>query len=349
MFSCIRRMLGTFWRQFLAPHVTRSVAARLDHTIDEKIRAGVEAGLIDIRESVDSLVASKLAIVRDRKPWKDNLFIPRLDIHPTVASHFFAYSTCAAADFFHPDFGVLCGRLGIEPTYHRKFWEWVFILHHAERTGAIGPGRRALGFAVGTEPLPSAFAKLGTHVTATDAPEEIGVAQGWQKSGEHAGRLNDLYQSAIIDRALFDRQVTFRQCDMCNIPTDLTGYDFCWSACAFEHLGTLQKGLDFVIESLERTLKPGGIACHTTEFNLSSDTDTVEAGATVLYRKRDLLRLIDTLEGRGHSVEPLRIAPDNHVLDFFVDTPPYHAPPHLKLQLLGHVSTSVGLVIRRGP
>ena len=54
------------------------------------------------------------------------------------------------------------------------------------------------------------------------------------------------------------------------------------------------------------------------------------------------------LRQRGHEVSDLRIAPDAHVLDFYVDTPPYSQPPHLKLALLGYASTSVGLVIRRG-
>jgi hypothetical protein len=54
------------------------------------------------------------------------------------------------------------------------------------------------------------------------------------------------------------------------------------------------------------------------------------------------------MERRGHKVERLRIAPDSQVLDFYADTPPYSAPPHLRLRLMGYVSTSVGLVITRG-
>lgn len=238
--------------------------------------------------------------------------------------------------------------MGLPLVFHRKYWEWVFVLHHAIRTGAVGPGKRALGFAVGAEPLPAAFARTGASVTATDAPADIGIENGWQKSGEYATRLDDLYHPDVVDRDTFERNVTFSVCDMTRIPTDLSGYDFCWSCCSFEHLGTLEAGIDFVVESVEKTLALGGIACHTTEFNLSSDNDTVEDGPTVLYRKRDILKLIDLLERRGHTVEPFSIAPDTHVLDSFVDTPPYEAPPHLKLQLIGYVSTSIGLIIHRG-
>lgn len=259
-----------------------------------------------------------------------------------------AHSTCCASDFLHPEFARFCAVLGLIPMFHRKYWEWIFILHHAIRTGAVGPGQRALGFAVGTEPLPSAFAQLGASVMATDAPHDLGVKAGWQKSGEFAAKLDDLYHSRVVDRATFEDRVTFAECDMTRIPADLSGYDFCWSSCSFEHLGTLQAGFDFVVESVERTLRLGGVACHTTELNVASDVDTIETGPTVLYRKRDILSLIERLERRGHVVEPFTIAPDTHVLDFFVDTPPYAAPPHLKLQLLGYVSTSVGLIVRRG-
>ena len=135
---------------------------------------------------------------------------------------------------------------------------------------------------------------------------------------------------------------------MMRIPDALADYDFCWSSCALEHLGSLNAGMDFIVESVEKTLRVGGVACHTTELNLSSDSATLEEGGTVLYRKKDLLSLIDRLERRGHTVEPFSIAPDTHVLDSFVDTPPYEQSPHLKLQLMGYVSTSVGLTIRRG-
>ena len=38
-------------------------------------------------------------------------------------------------------------------------------------------------------------------------------------------------------------------------------------------------------------------ACHATEFNLSSNDDTLREGAAVLYRKRDMLEMVDRLRG----------------------------------------------------
>ena len=106
--------------------------------------------------------------------------------------------------------------------------------------------------------------------------------------------------------------------------------------------------MQFVINSVERTLRVGGTACHTTEFNLSSDQDTVATGGTVLYRRRDMLALIESLRARGHSVEPFVVARDVHVLDQIFDLPPHLHDPHLKMQIQKYVSTSVGIVVTRG-
>ncbi|MCX7406030.1 MAG: hypothetical protein NT089_09920, partial [Planctomycetia bacterium] len=41
---------------------------------------------------------------------------------------------------------------------HRKLWELAFIAQALEERGMLAPTRRGLGFAVGTEKLPSLFA-----------------------------------------------------------------------------------------------------------------------------------------------------------------------------------------------
>ena len=44
----------------------------------------------------------------------------------------------------------------------------------------------------------------------------------------------------------------------------------------------------------------------------------------------------------------LRIEPGDLVADYLVDVPPYRKDPHLKLQVGQYVTTSVGVVCRRG-
>ena len=127
------------------------------------------------------------------------------------------------------------------------------------------------------------------------------------------------------------------------IPTDLSGYDFCWSACALEHLGSIRLALDFIRNSLE-TLRPRGIAVHTTEFNLQSNSDTVDRPILCIPRKHDIEQVIHELGAAGHRVEPLNLWPGAAPVDEHIDLPPFTAPPalaHLKLLLAGIVTTSI--------
>lgn len=297
---------------------------------------------------LDRLTPQVLERFGDRT-WKKNLFVPSVDVYRAGESEpFMAYSTCSSRDFFHPEFKRIFDSFHFSPFFfHRKYWEWVFIFHHVSKLRL--EGKRGLGFGVGaTEPLSAAFARAGARIVATDAPAEIGIGRGWAVGGAFAGKVAELRHEGIIDRETLGERVAFRECDMNAIPEDLRDFDFCWSSCCLEHLGTLRTGLDFIVNSVERTLKVGGVACHTTEFNLSSNEATVEEGPTVLYRRRDIDQLIQGLAARGHHVEEFKTAPDSLVIDGYVDTPPFGPPVHLKLDLCNYTCTSAGLVIRRG-
>ena len=52
-----------------------------------------------------------------------------------------------------------------------------------------------------------------------------------------------------------------------------------------------------------RCLRPGGVAVHTTEYNVSSNEDTLETGGTVLFRRRDVDDLERRLRDAGHSID----------------------------------------------
>lgn len=312
-------------------------------------KSGMETQNSALRGSPDALesglVASKMNM---NEAILQHLFVPKFGIHPEMDWPFMAHSTCSAKDFLHPDFRTICDELQTPPVFHRKVWEWVYVVHQLRKQGVLKAGNRGIGFGVGTEALPSLFASLGIDVTATDAPPEIGVGAGWQSTSQFANNLNDLYRPDILSREQFEKHVTYAPCDMNAIDDHFTGYDFCWSSCCFEHLGSLQKGLDFVANSVEKTLKIGGVACHTTELNLSSNDKTIEDGWCVIYRRRDIEEFVREMTGRGHRVEMFSIAPDTHSLDFYVDVPPYAHNPHLKLALMGYTVTSVGLIITRG-
>lgn len=279
---------------------------------------------------------------------ENHFYAPRPPFTTGDSDAFMQFSTCSAADIVNPRYGQICDMLKHPVDWHRKLWEWVFVVHHLRDSGVVKPGSRGLVFGVGSERLPALFASLGAEIVATDAPVHIAETQGWTETGQHVSSLAQIRYPEIVDGDVFDANVSYRICDMTNIPEDLEGFDFNWSSCCFEHLGDLEAGMDFMINAVEKTLRPGGIAVHTTEFNLSSNECTVEEGATVIYRRRDIEELIRRLRDRGHSVKEFTVAPAEHRWDFHVDTPPYTSKVHLKLLLESYVATSAGIVVQRG-
>jgi hypothetical protein len=249
-----------------------------------------------------------------------------------------------ASDFDATEFSDFCSLIQHPVIRHRKVWEWSFIFHHLQKEGKLAGGMKGLGFGVGLERLPSAFASRGCMIVATDSPPDIGAP--WQGQ-QHSGHKSQLFFKGIVDEEIFDSRVSFRVCDMNGIDPGLTGFDFCWSACAFEHLGSLDAGARFVANSL-KSLKIGGIAVHTTEFNLSSNSDTSFVGGTVIYRRKDIDELHRMLVEAGHMARPIPIVIGSADLDSHVDVPPYTHNPHLKLRLMNFVTTSIGIVIERG-
>jgi hypothetical protein len=174
---------------------------------------------------------------------------------------------------------------------------------------------------VGREPLVSAFAEDGIDIVATDLPAADPRAVRWSRTNQHAQRTDELYRPKCSPE-LFEQHVTLRAVDMNAIPPDLTGFDFVWSSCALEHLGSLEAGAAFVKRAMN-CLAPGGIAVHTTEFNVDSLEETIRRGDTVAFRKRDLLHLLDDLRSEGHQAEDLMVGERNGILDHVTDVPPY--------------------------
>lgn len=318
---------------------------RLPDSAREEIRHRV-AGLrgLDRMKVNQALLARRLADLQvrlDGSPGEDDTPVDSR-FPPGIRSRI-----CTEEQFHHRWYESWCERLGEEPRINRKQWEHVYIARCATATGVVAPGARALGFGVGHEPLVAHFAGAAMEVVATDLDPHDEGSMVWHNTGQHASSLDPLRRPELCDETRFDQLVTWRPVDMRAIPGDLSGFDLCWSSCCFEHLGSLEAGVEFVEASLA-TLRPGGLAVHTTEFNLSSNGATIETGSVVLYRRRDLEALVDRLEAEGHMVAALDLAPGIGVLDEFVDVPPFVDDPHIRIDHRGHVVTSVALVIKKG-
>lgn len=230
---------------------------------------------------------------------------------------------------------------------HRKLWEYCFILQALYERDMLQEGRRGLGFAVGEEPLPSLMASLGCEILASDLDVSDERAGVWAETAQLASTLEGLNARGICDPDQFKDRVSFRPIDMNRIPSEVCDFDFTWSSCSFEHCGSIGLGKRFLREQM-RCLKPGGIAVHTTEYNLSSLEETVDEGTTVIFRRQDVEAMIRDLQAEGHTVEPLQLDVGSSLEDAHIDVFPYSDNVHLKLELFSqYVSTSVALIIRK--
>ena len=129
------------------------------------------------------------------------------------------------------------------------------------------------------------------------------------------------------------------------IPAAFQDYDFTWSACALEHLGSLANGHAFILDSL-RTLRPGGVAVHTTELNVDNGGDTLDHAGTVLFRRRDIEAVFEQAGRLGYRCS-VNWNLGAGRLDTYIDMPPYSPDEHLKLRIEPYVTTSIGLIFEK--
>jgi hypothetical protein len=256
-------------------------------------------------------------------------------------------SLCTYEQLDAPSFRAWAEAIRTPWRPHRKLWEYAYICQALDERGLLQQGKRGLGFAVGLEPLPALFASHGCTIVASDLPENEGDYEAWSNTGQWVRDLQTLNKDGLCPPAEFHKRVTFRPVNMNKMPRDLTGFDFTWSSCSFEHCGTLELGLNFLERQMD-CLVPGGVAVHTTEFNLTSNDATVSKGTYVVYRLADIEGVCKRLRDRGHHVELLDLDVGEHELDRHVDGPPYSSDRHLRLELSGFASTSIGLIIRKG-
>ena len=255
--------------------------------------------------------------------------------------------TCTRSQMDEEAYQYWCDQIREPARHHRKQWEFCYIAQMLALAGKLAPGQRGLGFGVGEEPLAALFAARGARVVATDLAPEAAEGTGWIETRQHAHSKAMLNEREICAPDVFEKNVEFRNVDMNDIPRNLGQFDFIWSACAFEHLGSIANGGAF-LRNTARMLAPGGIAVHTTELNCFSNTETLDNADTVLFRRCDMEQFGSELADLGCELEfnfDLGELPADH----HVDLPPYTSDVHLKLQLEQWVTTSFGIAFTRTP
>jgi SAM-dependent methyltransferase len=257
-------------------------------------------------------------------------------------------SLCQQYQFLLDQYRFWMRAMKIKPRFHRKHWEWFYIAQALFEHGLLMCGKRGIGFGVGREPLPSLFASLGVQIVASDQSIEAAERAGWAKSNQHSQDITALNDARICTDDIFSRLVSFMEVDMNDIPSRLDEeFDFCWSSCSLEHLGSLRHGFAFIENSL-RTLKPGGCAVHTTEFNLSSQLDTIESKDLSIYRRSDIDEFLGKMTDQGFIVLPIDWTLGEGFAEMVVDLPPFGGgEPHIRLKAGDYDTTSIGMIIQK--
>ena len=241
--------------------------------------------------------------------------------------------------------------------YHRKQWELVYILQMLNLKGLLH-NTKGLSFASGEENLVPILANNGVNITASDLELEEAREKGWatnDTNNQHSTGISQFMKHVprLCDYNKLKSNMQFMTIDMNNIPDNvkLGKYDFAYSCCAFEHLGSISAGLNFVIESI-KCVKINGIVVHTTEFNidsLNSDYDgaTLQEKNCVIFRKSDIEKLKVHVENLGHKMYEIDYDTGNGYYDTIIDVPPYSDNTHLKLKIGTFKSTCIGIIIER--
>ncbi len=246
----------------------------------------------------------------------------------------------SASQFYEPEFKKWLSYYSHSVVLDRKVWEYCFILNALETHMGFEAGRRGLAFGAGKELLPSIMAARGCSIVATDYVPSEAKSLGWETR-----TVDDLFFEGLVPRERFEAAVSFREVDMNAIPKDLRDFDFTWSTGSLEHIGGHAHGLRFVEEAMH-CLRPGGIAVHTTEFTLTSESVGHDAPGLSFYCRNDVMALAERLTAAGHLIV-LNFERGTTPADLHVDTPPYHYGMTLLAHHQSHVITSIGLVIQK--
>lgn len=247
---------------------------------------------------------------------------------------------CTASQFSEPTFLEITEALGLQPSQRRVLWEQVYITSVIATEGLVGVGRRGIGFGLDRDRLPALFSSRGVEVLAT-SPRPTD-----ELSFDMEQLRTRFFYPEIIHLEDFDQLITFDFAELGEAPAALEGsFDFCWSSGIPPRLGSIAAAISFFEASL-RVLRPGGIAVHTFDFNLSADERTQESPNLVILRRRDIEELAQRLHAAGHSMLPLNTHPGFTREDELVATRP-GGPDQLKRRYGAVIATSAGIVLRK--
>lgn len=224
--------------------------------------------------------------------------------------------------------------LSLPAQMRRKSWELAIVCETLASHGALQPGKRGVGFGVGSETLPGLFADMGCYILATDL-----LPHDWRETHKdfHALNTRDNVTTRIVDMNWLDgAQLTE------DIPE--RDFDFSWSVCSMDHCGSAWLTKRFLLNQMN-VLKPGGIAVHTAEYTLSMGLP--RDGSTVYLTVADILDIVQLMQAMGHELAPVDWFLGDSVEDHIIDTAPSDHTIHIKATGYGQWAMCVVFAAKR--
>lgn len=212
-----------------------------------------------------------------------------------------AWSPCKLADaidFFRPELMTQIRRLGQQPRFHTKQWEYAQLLETAAR---FAPKARAMvGLGCGVEPTIPYLAAAADEVVATDL---YGMPGAWKNAKT---RPDEVWPEI--------KNLRVHSMNMREIDLPAESADFVWSLCAVEHAGPPDTIVD-VVRQAGKLLRPGGVFFLSTEFTFEeAPFFAPNSWSGTLFLDRNMLKRLFTETGL-HLVEPLDLRLSTHPMN----------------------------------
>lgn len=260
---------------------------------------------------------------------------------------------CDAADWFDPEVLEVIEKELQEPArFHRKQWEFAMIFLALRKLGFLKNSALGLSMGGGNERVLYSIARHIRRLTVTDLYDS-GTTWDCARTADPVE-----YIRASKPFPVDDSKLQVLRMDMRNLKFEDNSFDFCYSSCAFEHIGGHD---DFVrhLNEVQRVLKPGGVYVFTTEFLFGPDT--IRDPNNYIFSGEYLSRILQECRLEVAVSPNVRLTPhrSNFPLPHNIRNLAYYSGdhwlmpflenyPHLQLLRGHHPFTSILLVLRKG-
>jgi SAM-dependent methyltransferase len=193
---------------------------------------------------------------------------------------------------------------------HRKHWEIAMTARGLRDLGALGDRSEILGVGAGREATIFWLTRHAKRVFATDL---YLAADSWSLSDSNVEMLIDPGQAT--DMQWDPERLVVQHMDALDLRYEDECFDGLFSSSSIEHFGSFED-IRRSVQEMYRVLKPGGVACISTEFRLDGASPGLPG--TAMFDERELREVV--IEGIGWELaSPLDLSISESTLTTEID------------------------------